>query len=1075
MQNQPNLMPTTNDVSTSELQQYIIAIGASAGGLQEINSFFDHTPLDGVSYVIIQHLSADYKSVMSSLLARHSKLEVCEAEDNMKVEKNKVYVIPSKNYMTINDGRLILTDKHKTGTPHLTINTFFNSLALDVGDKAIGVILSGTGSDGSKGVETIKKEGGMILTSDPATSEYSEMPANAIETGLVDFVLLPEQMPKAIEDYVKRRGHPREDEHEDSIRIAIVDFIRGHLPHDFTDYKQATILRRIKRRAAYHNINSLENYLNFLKTNPDEIKALAQDFLISVTAFFRDKEAFDFLQTDVIPDIIAHKTDNDEIKIWVAGCATGEEAYSLAMLMTEGLNKVNKKTVVKIFATDLDDIALAYAKNGVYDDSVVKNISKERLELFFTKESRGYKVKQAIRKMLIFAHHDLVKNPPYCNMDLISCRNLLIYLNQTLQKRIFSLLQFGLKKDGYLFLGPSETFPEKSLYIEEVNKKFKIYKITEARRNISFDVFSTPVLSDIKAKIPALPKQYELKNKKEGLREYLNETLLSELDYTGVCVDENNYVVQTFGDLSKYLLPKMFNFILTDIVSKPLAIAFKNASYEAKRINKKVVVKDIKFKHNDSIVVLNLTVIPFKIKRTDEKLMMVLFNEVDAPAATVKDAAIFDEKVYANEYVKNLEEELRETKENLQDVFEKLDASNENMQSFNEELLSNNEEMQSTNEELQSVNEELHTINAEYQTKIKELSDLNDDLNNYFRSNENGQLFINSKMLLMKFSPGAVKHINLLDTDIGRPISNISSNIKNETLEKDAKEVIANGKVITKEVEAINGKWYQMMTMPYVREKDHKIDGAIITFNDITELKKVQTELDRTNKTLTTINADLDNFVYSASHDLLGPLTNIEHIISILEEEKDNLTEEVKHYHHLLRSAISKFKIIIRDLAVVGKIQSEIAAADPVNLVELINEIKLSILEKITSANASISANIKVEEIRFSKKNLRSILYNLISNAIKFKSSQRDPEISITTSREEDFIVLSVRDNGLGIPREELGNVFNMYKRIHHNIEGQGIGLYLIKKIVDASGGKVVVESEAGKGSNFKIYFKEIN
>ena len=325
---------------------------------------------------------------MASLLARHSKLKVCEAEDNMIVETNKVYLIPSKNYMTINGGRLLLTDKHKTGTPHLTINTFFNSLALDKGDKAIGVILSGTGSDGSNGIEAIKKCSGMVITSDPKTAEYSEMPASAIETGLVDFVLSPEEMPKAIEAYLQRKGSSQEEEAEDKIRIAIVDLIKSHLPHDFTDYKQATILRRIKRRAAHHNINSLEKYLNFLKTDPDEIKALAQDFLISVTAFFRDKEAFDFLQTNVIAEIIAHKTDNEEIKIWVAACATGEEAYSLAILVTEELNKAKKKTVVKIFATDLDDIALAYAKNGVYDECC-KEYIKGATRAFLYKRKQG--------------------------------------------------------------------------------------------------------------------------------------------------------------------------------------------------------------------------------------------------------------------------------------------------------------------------------------------------------------------------------------------------------------------------------------------------------------------------------------------------------------------------------------------------------------------------------------------------------------------------------------------------------------------------------------------------------------
>ena len=451
--------------------------------------------------------------------------------------------------------------------------------------------------------------------------------------------------------------------------------------------------------------------------------------------------------------------------------------------------------------------------------------------------------------------------------------------------------------------------------------------------------------------------------------------------------------------------------------------------------------------------------------------MIVFFNE-DSAAVIDKEAETFDEKIYVNEYITKLEEDLRQTKESLHDVFEKLDASNENMQSFNEELLSTNEEMQSTNEEMQSVNEELHTINVEYQSKIKELSDLNDDLNNYFRSNVNGQLFVNKDMLLMKFSPGAVKHINLLDADIGRPVSNISTNIKNEILENDAKEVIIKGGVITKEVEAINGKWYQMMTMPYVRDKDKKIDGAIITFNDITELKKVQLELDKTNKMLKTINADLDNFVYAASHDLLGPLTNIEHIISLLDERNNEFDDDVKQYHQILHSSVAKFKTLIRDLAVVGKIESEALKIEPVNLTALLDEIKLSIQDKITLAKVSIYTNLNVKEIVFSKKNLRSILYNLISNAIKFKSTEQDPQIIITTSLEKDFMLLSVQDNGMGIEENEIENIFFMYKRIHENMEGQGIGLYLIKKIIDASGGKVIIESKVGKGSNFKIYFK---
>lgn len=1064
-----------SNTTTPEDQQYIIAIGASAGGLQEINSFFDHTPLDGVSYVIIQHLSADYKSMMASLLSNHSKLKVCEAQDNIEVEKNKVYVIPSTDYMTIKNGRLLLTEKQKTGTPHLTINTFFNSLALDIGNKAIGVILSGTGSDGTKGIEAIKNAGGMVIVSDPEKAEFNEMPSNAISTGLVDYVMEPEQMPTIIENYVNNKenlaGDIVENEREEKARIAIINFIRDHFPLDFSDYKPATILRRIKRRALSHNMNSLEAYLNFLKSDAEEVKALSQDFLISVTSFFRDKEAFEFLETQVIPQIVNDKKGHEEIKVWVAGCATGEEAYSIAILLREALDKVNKNTIVKIFATDIDNIALGYAKNGLYEDAIKTTVSAERLERFFTKEDIGYKIKEGIRRMLIFAHHDLVKNPPYCNMDMISCRNLLIYMNQNLQKKILTMLEFGIRKDGFLFLGSSENIVDKSPYIEELTKKWKIYKILEARRNVNFDVFSPPLLPDNNV-IPAYSKAKE-QQKNIGLKDYLNETMMTELGYTGVCIDQNEHVVQTFGDTGKYLLPRMFNFDLKDLLPKTLAIAFKSASLEAIKTNKKVTVDGVKIEFNNTVISTSLTVIPLHVKGTGQKLMLVLFSEAGSPIVKDEATVIFDEKIYANQYIVNLEEELKHTKESLNDAFEKLDASNENMQSFNEELLSTNEEMQSTNEEMQSVNEELHTINAEYQTKIKELSDLNDDLNNYFRSNENGQLFVNKKMLLMKFSPSAVKHINLLDTDIGRPISNISSNIKNETLENDAKEVMTSGGVITKEVEASNGKWYQMMTMPYIREKDNKIDGAIITFNDITELKRTQEELDKSNKTLTTINADLDNFVYAASHDLMGPLSNLELIISLFGTRQDEFDDEIKRYLQMMDSAVTKFKNIIKDLAVVGKIESEVFEKDPIDLSGLISDIKSGIQENITVAKAAISTDLSVGAIRFSKKNLWSIIYNLLSNAIKFKNPDRDLQIIISTRSAEGFVVLSVQDNGMGIPADKIADIFSIYERIHHEIPGQGIGLYLVKKIVDASGGKVLVESEEGKGSTFKIYFKE--
>ncbi|CAN5421036.1 hypothetical protein BH10BAC2_BH10BAC2_18580 [soil metagenome] len=443
-------------------ERHIIAIGASAGGLQEINSFFDHTPCDGVSYIIIQHLSADYKSMMAVLLSKHTKMDVIEAQDNMFVEANNIYLIPSSSSMTIDDGRLLLTEKVK-GAPNYTINTFFNSLAIESGDKAIGVILSGTGSDGTKGIEAIKKAGGMVMVSDPETSEFKEMPLSAIATGDVDHVLKPAEMPLIIEQYITQQTNPPEninEKQEEEILNGIMDLIKDQLPVDFSEYKTTTILRRITRRASFLNYPNIQSYLGLLKTDKAELQILARDFLISVTSFFRDPDAFEILKVKVIPDIIKSKSNGEEIKIWVAGCATGEEAYSMAMLVQEELTVLQKNNTVKIFATDIDSEALQISAKGFYNEKSIKNLSPERLEQFFIKQANGYKIKEGIRKMLIFAHHDLVKNPPYCNMDLISCRNVLIYMKIDLQKKIFHLLHFGLSKNGYLFLGPSETVSE---------------------------------------------------------------------------------------------------------------------------------------------------------------------------------------------------------------------------------------------------------------------------------------------------------------------------------------------------------------------------------------------------------------------------------------------------------------------------------------------------------------------------------------------------------------------------------------------------------------------------------------
>ncbi|MEO6174754.1 MAG: chemotaxis protein CheB [Flavobacterium circumlabens] len=897
---------------SNEEPNYIVAIGASAGGLEEINTFFERTPHDGISYIIVQHLSSDFKSAMVELLSKHSSLLVKEAKEGMEVYKNVVYLIPNDKFMGIKNNKLQLTDKDKIKGPHLTINTFFNALAIDNGKKAIGIVLSGLGSDGSEGIRAIKEAGGMTIARNPQNTEFSSMPEQAIATDMIDYILEPQFMPDVIAAYVKSNDEVSENTKADKSNITeIIDYIHQNLPFDFSDYKDTTILRRTKRRAAALNIYDLKDYLLFLKENPDELKALAKDYLISVTSFFRDTEAFDLIEKTILPRILENLNPRDEIKLWVAGCATGEEAYSIAILLNELLVGRFKDTVVKIFATDIDSAALLYAGKGAYSADRINGISAKRLSEYFNFDGKNYIVKPEIRKMLIFAQHDLVKNPPYCNMHFISCRNLLIYMTPILQKKIYAMLLFGLKTNGFLFLGSSENPLTIIDNLEVVNKKWRIYKSLKDKRTVNFDTFALPELSTYRQTTAI--KDDPSKNMNTTFTETVNSLIANYIGYLAICVDIENTVIKSYGNTSKYLLPQNFNTNLPELLPRSLAVAYNTLSKQVLKTEQFASAKGIMFKLNDIVMEVNLSVGPVNIDGGKQKGLIVIFNDDKTTSSDKDKYPLFNEVEYNNKYTEALEEELVEVKSQLQDAHDKLSASNENMQSFNEELISANEEMQSTNEEMQSVNEELHTINADYQLKNKELAEINDDLNNYFRSNINGQIFIDSNLRLMKYSPGAVKHINLVNTDIGRPIHHISTNIKFDTIVEDTKAVIEKSTMITREIEANNGKWYQVMIMPYL-QAGNKIKGAIITFNDISELKNTQSELHSKNEILLRMNKELEDIKKTATNDIAIPLTDIENRIKKLKDLKSS-DVDVAELLSIIDSSVQTLRGLATDLA----------------------------------------------------------------------------------------------------------------------------------------------------------------
>ncbi len=1040
---------------------HIVSIGASAGGIEEITSFFDQKPLDGVSYVVIQHLSPDFRTRMAELLARHLHLVIREAENGMLVETDHVYIIPNDKYMTILKGRLYITGKGTGHHPHLTINKFFNSLAADQGEKAIGIILSGMGKDGTEGILSIKNAGGITIARNPETTEFGSMPANAIATGAIDFVTEPELMPALIEDYVLQNRRTLHDQNEKISMQIILDLIRDNTAFDFSGYKQATLIRRTRKRAVNQNFSSLADYLSFLKTTPEEMSALAKEFLISVTAFFRDEEAFDFLRTSVIPGMLEKVGAGEELKIWVPGCATGEEPYSIAMLVSEQLGDNPKGITVKIFATDIDSAALKHAGRGLYSAEAIRQIPHYRLEKFFTRQGNEYKIRPELRKMVIFAQHDLVRNPPYCNIDLISCRNLLIYMSPTLQKKVFAMLLFGLKVDGHIMLGSSENSLPVVKNLHLVNKKWKIYKKLAVNRTVNFNTFSLPEFGDPKKsdpkKIWGRPK---IAN--GSLAEAVSVVLAHEAGGLIVCIDSDNQVIKSYGDTSGFLFQKNFNSNLADLLPKPLLSAFNTLKAEARLSNGREAVRGVHIQLGELTATVNLSLTPMPSLKDEREFFLVVFGKDAGDDEGKKPDRLFDEKLYHDQYTVSIENELGQVKATLSATYEQLDASLENLQSFNEELLSANEEMQSTNEEMQSVNEELDIIN-------KELVEVNDDLNNYFRSNINGQLFINNELQLMKFSPGVPDHLNLLETDIGRPITHIASIVRFETIIQDCRQVVDLGGVISREIHMQDGKWCQVVTMPYLRQIDMVRKGAIVTFNDISALKEIAIELNIKNIKLNEINKELDNFVHLASHDLMTPLTQIEGSIAVM-NEIGVADSQLNEFLGIINTSVKKFRTLVQDIGTIAKVEADLRSMESIDIEEIVQNVLWSLENKIRQTGAEIAVNLEVKSMHFSKKNLRSILFNLVSNSLKYNESGL-PIIGISTKKEDRHVVLSVQDNGVGIPEQELDKIFNLYGRLRHDIEGDGIGLYLTKRIIDASGGNLVVESVPGQGSNFSVYF----
>ena len=834
---------------------FVVGIGASAGGLRALEEFFENMPTDsGAAFVVIQHLSPDFKSLMKELLERRTPMAIYRVTDGMVLDANSVYLIPPGKNLVLENNQLRLLEQEERNRHGLNfpIDIFLESLARNYADRAVGVILSGTGSDGTNGLRAINESGGFALVQDPASAEFDGMPRTAIATGIVDRVLAPQALAEAIfqltQSPIDRHNLSRsESAFLDSFKLQrIASILAKHEQVDFSHYKISTLSRRIHRRCLISGCHKLEDYVRLLEISQEERITLRHDLLISVTQFFRDRQAWQFLENHTIPQMIDQANPGEELRFWVTACATGQEAYSLAILLDEAVEKSAKDVRVKIFATDLDKEALDKATQGIYPDTIANEMSAEKLQAYFIQKDKSYQVIRRIREKLLFAPHDLTKDAGFTRMNLISCRNVLIYMQPELQQQVLRNLHFSLGSKGVLFLGEAETPGEFEEEFKPLNKKHKIY---QKRRDIRLPL---PVkgLDKITRKFLPIPKPQEtFESRFEPMLNEAFSSFLEEQKATCLLVDRENRLFHSFNNSLEIIKlgTGRTTTEITKLILPSLQLPLTTALHRAKRERRPVVYSGIQLREDHDLTV-KLKVTYHEYNKLARDFCMVVVQEEDRPQPLVGER--FQADTEASQRIMELEYELQQTRENLQAVIEELETTNEEQQATNEELIASNEELQSTNEELHSVNEELYTVNSEYQSKIEELTELNNDIDNLLRSTDIGVVFLDRDLQIRKFTPAATVAINLVEADIGRPLRHITHNLDCADLIDLLQGVLSDRESLEKEVNLQQSTGCLLMRVnPYLQE-DRSLDGVVLTFVDLDEVKKVQQELKATYQAL---------------------------------------------------------------------------------------------------------------------------------------------------------------------------------------------------------------------------------
>lgn len=1025
-----------------------------------------------MAFILVQHLDPTHESHMVDLLTGHTSMPVRQAGNGMRIEPDQVYVIPPGKYLSVADGALRTTRPEARHGARLPIDFLLRSLAGECGARVVGVILSGTGADGSLGIESVHANGGLAIVQDPNEADYDGMPRSAIATGAVDMVLPVEKIPAAIANYGRRlaRTHKTGVVRRKADPIAeIIELMRSQGAHDFTLYKSGTLQRRIERRMAVAGIPSADKgrYLELLKKDDNELDLLAKDLYINVTSFFRDRNVFDLLAKKIVPDLVRSHAADQPLRLWIAGCSTGEESYSLAMLFQEEIEAQGRPLKLQVFASDADEDAVARAREGVYPETTAVDVSPERLARFFSKETQGYKVLPDLRAAVVFTVQDVLADPPFSRIDMISCRNLLIYLGAEAQTKAIARFHFALREGGLLLLGSAESAGVDNDRFEAVSLADRLYRRIGPTR---MGDFGHPAGAGDPLRVAARLRPGHGIAREVGYAELCRRLLVEAYAPAGVLLNRNYECLYFSGPTDQYLrvAPGNPTRDLFAMARQGMRTKLRSAIQRAGEENKRIVVSGGRTIHDGGEVLFSIAAQP--VRSDDEELMLICF--IDEPKQGGR--RVRPRPPEEGSQVAELQHELDSVKTELQDAIRNLELTSEQQKTTIEEALAVNEEFQSTNEELltskeelQSLNEELTALNTQLEETLKLQRTTSNDLQNVLNSTDVATLFLDLDLNIRFFTPATKLLFGIIPGDIGRPIADLSSLAADTTLLDDARAVLHSYEPIEHEIEAKTGAWYLRRVLPYRSQSDH-IEGVVVTYADVTVQRHAADLARAAERAAIQANMAKSRFLAAASHDLRQPLQTLSLLQGLLEQSV--VGEDAKKLVAQLDSTLSSMSRMLNTLLDINQIESGTVHAKlidfPIN--DVLDRMKTEFGYHAQAQKLALHVVPCSLTVRSDPRLLEQMLRNLLTNALKYTKRGK---VLLGCRRQGDVLSIEVRDTGIGIPDSELKAIFDEYHQLDHagHERGLGLGLSIVQRLSDFLGHRVQVRSKLGRGSAFTV------